>query len=219
MSKSDGLKLDGPRQAPASGGAAKKLIILLHGYGADGNDLIGLAPHFASVLPDAAFVSPNAPEPCGQAPMGYQWWDIADFSPEARASGADQAGPILNQFIDDELAAVGLDESSLALIGFSQGTMMSLHVGLRREKQLAAIVGFSGALVAPERLPAEIQTRPPVLLIHGDADPMLPVQNMTAAIEGLASAGITAQHHISAGVGHGIAADGLQLAVAFSASI
>ena len=157
--------------APASGGAAKQLVIFLHGVGADGNDLIGLAPYFQQVLPDARFISPNAPFPFDMAPQGYQWFSLQDFTEEARLAGADRAAPILNAFIDSELAKDGLSEENLALIGFSQGAMMSLHVGLRREKQLAAIISYSGLLVGKERLETEIKSKPPVLLTHGTVDP------------------------------------------------
>lgn len=209
------LQIDGPRVPPASGGPAQQLVVLLHGYGADGNDLIGLAPYLARVLPQAYFVAPNGPEPCGMAPTGYQWFDINRFDPGERERGADRAAPLLNAFLDRELARHGLDERRLCLVGFSQGTMMSLHVGLRREPALAGILGFSGMLVAPERLPREIRSRPPVLLIHGDADEVLPVEAIFEAAQGLAAAEVAAEWHISQGIGHGIAEDGLELAAAF----
>lgn len=204
--------IDGPRLAPAQGGAADSLVILCHGYGADGNDLIGLAPYWQKALPGAAFVSPNAPERCDMSPMGFQWFGITRLDPEEMLRGVTRAAPVLNNFIDQELARHGLDESRLVLVGFSQGTMMSLQVGLRREKSPAAIVGFSGALAGAERLPAEIRVKPPILLIHGDEDEMLPVSRMHDAVQGLGQAGLAVQWHVSRGVGHGIAPDGLQLA-------
>lgn len=207
-------KLDGPR-LPAQAGETRKLVILLHGYGADGNDLIGLAPHLQRVLPDAAFVAPNAPEPCAGAPMGYQWFGISQFDPGERERGADAAAGGLDAFIDEELARYRLDERSLVLVGFSQGTMMALHVGLRRAVSPAAIVGFSGMLVAGERLAQEIAVRPPVLLVHGDQDQVLPVEAIFEASQGLAAAGVCARWHISQGVGHGIAPDGLDLCASF----
>ncbi len=207
-------RLDGPR-LPAQGGETRKLVILLHGYGADGNDLIGLAPHLQRILPDAAFVAPNAPEPCAGAPMGYQWFPIGRFDPSERERGADAAAGTLDAFIDAELARYRLDERSLVLAGFSQGTMMALHVGLRRAVEPAAIIGFSGMLVAGERLPDEIKVRPPVLLVHGDQDEVLPVEAIFEAAQGLGAAGVCARWHISEGIGHGIAPDGLELAAAF----
>ncbi|HZD26319.1 MAG TPA: alpha/beta fold hydrolase, partial [Alphaproteobacteria bacterium] len=168
------LQIDGPRQPAAGGGSPRQLVVLLHGYGADGNDLIGLAPYLARLLPHAYFVAPNAPEPCGMAPTGYQWFPIGSFDEAERRRGVEAAAPLLDSFLDRELQRHGLDERSLALVGFSQGTMMSLHVGLRRPRPVAGIVGFSGALVAPERLAEEVTAAPPILLVHGDADDLLP---------------------------------------------
>lgn len=203
--------IDGPRIDPATGGRADSLVILCHGYGADGNDLIGLAPFWQKLLPGAAFVSPNAPERCEMSPMGYQWFGITRLDPEEMYRGVTRAAPVLDAFIDQELARHGLNESRLVLVGFSQGTMMSLQVGLRRAMQPAAIIGYSGALAGPEKLQAEIRVRPPILMIHGDMDEMLPVSRMHTAVEALVRAGLTVQSHVSPGVGHGIGPDGLQL--------
>ena len=208
-------ELDGPRQPPASGRPARQLVVLVHGYGADGQDLIGLAPYFARLLPDAYFVAPNAPEPCEMAPVGYQWFPIGNFDEGERVRGVESAAPLLDTFIDRELARHALDERQLVLFGFSQGTMMSLHVGLRRERAPAAIVGCSGMLVAPDRLPTERRSDPPILLVHGDQDELLPVSHMFDAAQGLGAAGLTALWHVSQGVGHGIAEDALVLAGEF----
>lgn len=203
------ISLNGPR-LPARG-QADRLIVFCHGYGADGNDLIGLGGEWQRLMPTAAFVSPNAPQPCAGAPMGYQWFPITRMDPLEMMRGVESAAPVLNAFIDAELARLSLDGSRLALIGFSQGTMMSLHIGLRRKIAPAAIVGYSGALAGPERLLNEIQSSPPVLLVHGDADQMIPVQALHMAANGLAAAGVPVRWHISRGVGHGIAPDGLDL--------
>ncbi len=207
--------INGPRIAPANGGPARSLVILCHGYGADGNDLIGLAPYWQKLLPDTAFVSPNAPERCAMSPTGYQWFGITRLDPEEMYRGVTSAAPVLNEFIDRELAALGLDETRLVLAGFSQGTMMSLQVGLRRATAPAAIVGFSGALAGPDKLQSEIRVRPPILMIHGDSDEMLPVSRMHEAVQALGLAGLNVQWHISRGTGHGIAPDGLALAGQF----
>src|SRR5712691_4083151 len=164
-------QLDGPRLEPR-GRPAKKLVVFLHGYGADGNDLIEIGRAWQQFLPHAAFVSPNAPEPCPGAPMGRQWFALTFRDPDERWKGVNAAAPILNRFLDAELARRNLPPSALALVGFSQGTMMALHVGLRRAAVPAAIVGYSGLFVLPsdaepERVAAEIVARPPVLLIHG----------------------------------------------------
>lgn len=200
---------------PTSGGSARQLVILLHGYGADGEDLIGLAPYIARLLPDAAFLAPNAPERCAMQPMGFQWWGIESFSQEERLAGAERCAPVLNAFIEAELERYGVEEGQLALVGFSQGTMMALHVGLRRTRPVAGIVGYSGALVAPERLPEEIQSKPPVLLVHGDRDELLPPDSTLEAVQGLSLAGVNVEWHLSQGVAHAIAQDGLDLGAAF----
>ena len=209
-------QINGPR-LPAASGKADRLVIFCHGYGADGNDLIGLGQHWRQLMPTAAFASPHAPERCAMSPMGYQWFPITRLAPDEMLRGVERAAPVLNAFIDAELARLELDGSRLALVGFSQGTMMSLHVGLRRAVAPAAIVGFSGALPGAERLPAEIVSRPPVLLAHGDADEMIPVQALHAAANGLGAAGVAVRWHVSRGIGHGIAPDGLDLAGRFLA--
>src|SRR5664279_660315 len=177
-------ELDGPRIEPRSG-KARQLVVFLHGYGADGNDLIDIGRAWQGLLPDAAFVSPHAPRPCGQAPSGREWFALTFRDPNER------------------------------WVGVSQGTMMALHVGLRRAVPPAAIVGYSGMLVVPENIDpdkfaAEIKAKPPVLLIHGDADELIPVPALFQAAQGLASLDIPAEWHISPGIGHGIDQEGLR---------
>ena len=206
--------LDGPRLPPRSG-KAKHLVAFLHGYGADGNDLIEIGRAWQTLLPDAAFVSPHSPRPCGQAPMGREWFPLTFRNVEERWDGVNMAAPVLNAFLDAELKRNNLPGSTLALVGFSQGTMMALHVGLRRAAAPAAIVGYSGMLVvpenvAPEQFAAEITSRPPVLLVHGDSDDLIPVQALFHAAQGLAALGIPAEWHVSPGVGHGIDQEGLR---------
>ena len=219
--------LDGPRVPPANGAPPKKLIVLVHGYGADGNDLIALAPYLQRALPDAAFVAPDGPSPCDMSPMGRQWFPIDPDDPSRMSrdperlldrfttmrAAADEVAPLLNGFIDDELASHGLVGDALALIGFSQGTMMSLHVGLRRAPAPAGIVGFSGALIAPEALASSRISISPVQLIHGDQDDLVPPLAMFAAASALGRAGVPVGFHISPGIGHGIAPDGIDLAI------
>ncbi|HET9617402.1 MAG TPA: prolyl oligopeptidase family serine peptidase [Pseudolabrys sp.] len=206
--------LDGPRLEPRSG-TPKQLVVFLHGYGADGNDLIDIGRAWQQLLPDAAFVSPHAPNPCGQAPMGREWFPLTMRDPNERWTGVNAAAPVLNAFIDAELKRRNLPDSALALVGFSQGTMMSLHVGLRRAAAPAAIVGYSGMLVVPEdidpdQFAGEIRSRPPVLLVHGDQDQLIPVQALMHAAQGLAALEVPVEWHISPGVGHGIDQEGLR---------
>jgi phospholipase/carboxylesterase len=211
--------LDGPRVGPASGAAATSLVILLHGYGSNGEDLISLAPHWARTLPNTAFVSPNAPEPCPGAPGGYQWWGISGADPIARAEGAAQAALVLNAFIDAELARHGFGEPRLALVGFSQGTMMALQVGPRRRPALAGIVGYSGMLADEAALAGPDITRPPILLIHGDADPMIPISAFHQTETALKRNGFSVEGHVSPEVGHTIDLPGLQLGGQFLARV
>jgi len=207
--------LDGPRLTPQSG-AAQQLVVFLHGYGADGNDLIDIGRSWQQYLPRAAFVSPHAPEPCGQAPVGRQWFPLTFRDPNERWRGVNKAAPQLEQFIDAELNRHKLPPSALALVGFSQGTMMALHVGLRRATAPAAIVGYSGILVTPpqeaelDAFASSITSRPPVLLVHGDRDDLIPVQALFQAAQGLAALELAVEWHLSAGVGHGIDAEGLR---------
>jgi phospholipase/carboxylesterase len=209
------IKLEGPSHGPEAGSRPGHLVLLLHGYGADGNDLIGLAPVLAPLMPDVVFHAPNAPYPCEGNPMGYQWFGISRLDPQVTAAGVRAAAPFVDTFLDELLAKYGLDESKTILVGFSQGTMMALHVGLRRAKQLAGIVGFSGMLAAPESLKAEIKTRPPVLLLHGDSDEMLPHVLTERAAEALRQNDVPVRTHIAPGVGHGIDQTGLSQAAHF----
>jgi phospholipase/carboxylesterase len=206
--------LSGPRLPPARG-AATHLVVLCHGYGADGNDLIGLAPHWQRLLPTTAFAAPNAPEPCAGAPTGYQWFPISRLDPGEMQRGVESASAVLNAFLDAELARLELAPDRLALVGFSQGTMMSLQVGLRRAVKPAAIVGYSGMLARGTELEPLPADTPPVLLVHGDADPMIPRDAMLASAAMLGGAGAAVQWHISPGVGHGIDPVGLELGGGF----
>ena len=208
--------IDGPRAPPASGKAAASLVILLHGYGSNGEDLISLAPHWADALPTTAFVSPNAPERCPGAPGGYQWWGLERG---ARAEGAARAAPVLDAFIDAELARHGLTESKLALVGFSQGTMMALQAGPRRNPALAGIVGYSGMLADEAVLADPAAARPPVLLVHGSADTMIPIAAFHAAEVALEKHGFPVETHLCRGLGHSIDFAGLQLGARFLARV
>lgn len=210
--------LDYGRRAPAGGGASN-LVVFLHGYGADGNDLLGLADPLAPHMPDTVFVAPNAPERCGMNPMGFQWFPIPwiDGSSEEQAmEGMGRAVDDLNAFLDRVMAEEGVPAARTILVGFSQGTMMSLHVAPRRAEAVAGVVGFSGRLLAPETLAEEVRVRPPVLLVHGDMDDVVPPQSLPEAAEALEGAGWEEVYaHVMKGTAHGIAPDGLSVALAF----
>ncbi|MGO8953967.1 MAG: alpha/beta hydrolase [Rhodomicrobium sp.] len=203
-------QIDGPRLAPAAGGAPQQLVIFLHGYGADGNDLIGLGREWARLLPHAAFVSPHAPEALpGGFFGGRQWFGLDTRSEREWEEGVRRAQPVLEAFILAEAARAKLPMSAVALVGFSQGTMMALQTGLRLAEAPAAIVGFSGHLAGAMRLAGEIKCKPPVLLIHGADDEVIPVQAIHHARIALAAAGVPVEWHIRPGLGHGIDPEGL----------
>jgi len=202
--------LTGPRLAPARG-PATHLVVLCHGYGADGNDLIGLAPLWQRLLPTVAFTAPNAPEPCAGAPMGYQWFPISRLDPHEMQRGVQSAAAALDGFIDAELKRLDLPAERLALVGFSQGTMMSLQVGLRRAVKPAAIVGYSGMVTESDDLARVAPEAPPILLVHGDADTMIPPDFLFASATTLGRAGAAVQWHLSRGLGHSIDEQGLAL--------
>ena len=200
-----------------SGGSPKQIVLLLHGYGSNGADLISLAPHWQRNLPDALFLAPNAPQRLSNLSSGYQWWPLSAFTPQALASGAASAAPAIEAFIDRKLQQYGLTEASLAIVGFSQGTMMALHVGLRRPRKVAAIIGYSGMLTGGRDLLHVPITKPPVLLIHGSADPIVPVAALHAAKMELEHLGIDVTAHISPGVGHSVDPVGLRMGGEFVA--
>ena len=208
-------KLDRLVQLPSAGGKPTSLVVLLHGLGANGADLMGLAPYWAEALPETAFVAPDAPEPCDMAPYGFQWFSLQDRNPLSMMRGVSAAAPLLDLFLDEILAEQGVDARRLALVGFSQGTMMSLHVGLRRAAAPAAIVGYSGALLAGPELFLQVRARPPVLLVHGDADPVVPVSALDAAAIGLRAVGVTVETERRPGLGHSIDEVGLERGGAF----
>ncbi|SDI20528.1 alpha/beta hydrolase [Aliiruegeria lutimaris] len=199
-------------------GAAKQVVVFVHGYGADGADLLGLADPLAPHLPDTAFYSPNAPEKCVGNPFGYQWFPIPwlDGSREEDAKTSMAASvEDLNAFLDKVLAEEGLTPDRLALVGFSQGTMMSLHVAPRRDAAIGALVGFSGRLIEPDTLAEEAKVKMPVLLLHGDQDDMVPFASLKEAADTLVAAGFETYAFVMKGTGHGIAPDGLGQAVGF----
>ncbi len=209
------IELDGPRFGPHDGGKTEALAVMLHGVGADGNDLIGIAPMWAPLLPGVAFVAPNGPEPCDMAPYGYQWFSLQDRSPAAMLAGVQSAAPVVNAFLDRELERHGLGPDRLALVGFSQGTMTALYTAPRRSAPVAGVLGYSGARMGAATLAAEATAKPPLLLGPGPGDPGVPFQAMAAAEQVLSSAGIPVETFACRGLAHGIDQDGLRLGVGF----
>jgi phospholipase/carboxylesterase len=210
-------KLSGPMVGPRSGGAPKQAVVLLHGYGSDGNDLIALAPHLQHVLPEAVILSPNAHLACRGFGQGYQWFDI-DFEGNRLASrqvGVTQARPVLFEFLQDLWSQSDLKPEQTILAGFSQGAMMALHTGLSLPTPLLGVIGIAGAFLAPSGFGTDAVARPPVCLVHGDLDDVVAPQHSAEAADLLRAAGYDVSYHVSPGTGHGIAADGLQFALDF----
>jgi phospholipase/carboxylesterase len=208
-------QLDGPRFGPASGGVPRQLVLLCHGLGADGHDLIDLAPSWARALPDAAFAAPDAPFPCDMGPTGRQWFSVQDRAPARMEAGVRRAAAALDGFIDAELARLSLPATAYALMGFSQGAMTVLFAGLRRKAAPRAILAFSGALIAPTTLHAEMTSPAPVLLVHGEADEVVPVSRSRDAATALRAEGLSVQETYSARLGHGIDDAGLTAGALF----
>ena len=200
---------------PASGGAPKQIVVLLHGLGADGQDLLGLAPLYASALPDAIFVAPDAPFPCDMAPMGRQWFSLQEWTPESILRGVQQSAPILTEYLNELLQKYNLEGKNMALVGFSQGTMMSLFVGPRFPGRLAGVLGYSGALVWEDKVDVSLLHRIPVHLIHGTADNVVPVFAYYHAKEKLEQSGFTVSGGVTHGLMHNIDPSGIEAGAKF----
>jgi phospholipase/carboxylesterase len=214
MPEPDAPRLDGPRWGPASRGAPKQLVVICHGIGADGHDLISLAPSWGQAVPNAVFAAPDAPF-VHDSGFGRQWWSVADRSPLVMEAGARRAVPFLDRFIDDELARLRLPPGAYALVGFSQGAMMVLFAGLRRPVGPRAIMAYSGALIAPASLPRELANCTPVLLVHGEADDVVLATRSREAQGALAAAGVSVESTFVPGLGHGIDETGISVGALF----
>lgn len=210
--------LSGPALAPESG-APDRLVVLLHGYGANGEDLIGLGAHWRSVLAQAMFVAPNAPHQCAINPGGFEWFDLSEPDLNRVPSLAAAARPPLNRFLQAIWEQTGLKPADTVLAGFSQGAMMALEVGLRLATPVSGIIGFSAALPGTATIGEEIASRPPVCLVHGDADEVVPYAYGRAARKRLEELGVEVEFHTSPGAGHMIAEDGLAAATSFLARV
>lgn len=214
-------KLSGPMLPPASGAAPKQAVVLLHGYGSDGSDLIGLAPRWQGVLPDAVFISPNGPDACRQFGAGFQWFDISFDGDRLakRQEGVAAARPVLVEFLQDLWSQSGIAPEDTILAGFSQGAMMALHVGLSMDRPLMGIIAFSGAFLPPANFGEASLAKSPVCLVHGDSDEVVDPEHSADADVALRLAGYDVSYHVSEGVGHGIAPDGLDFATQFIARV
>lgn len=211
------IKLSGPMLTPANGGAPDSAVVLLHGYGSDGNDLIAMAPAFQPLLPGALFVSPNAPQPLGMG--GFQWFPI-DWTGDrlaSRQTGVISARPILVEFLNDLWPQTGVTPDRTILAGFSQGAMMALHVGLSlpAEQTLMGVIGMSGAFLPPDDFGSEGLARPPVCLVHGDMDDVVDPNHSADANSVLTNSGVEVHYHVSRGVGHGVSPDGMDYIARF----
>ena len=203
-------KLSDQHRKPRNGKAPESLVVLLHGLGADAGDLIGLADAWGDMLPTTHFTSPDAPFACDMAPFGRQWFSMQVWSLAGFLAGVRQAAAPLDAYLEDLQQQFALPWNRIALVGFSQGCIMALHVGLRRAERLAGIVGYSGLLIGPETLESELRTHPPVVLVHGNADPIVPVTGSMLARDTLAQLGVPVTLHVENGVPHTITPDGLR---------
>ena len=203
------MDLTGPRLDPIGGAPARSAVLLLHGYGADGNDLIGLAAEWAPALPETLFCSPHAPFACEASAFGRQWFGFQNKRQDLVAVEVATATGIIGRAIDALLEELSLEPGRLVLAGFSQGAMMALHVGLRRAKPVAGILGYSGLLMAPELLAAQLRSKPPVLLIHGDRDSVVPPDSLRDAQAALTRLSVPIEAMLRPGLAHGIDPEGL----------
>lgn len=208
------IKLDYLEQGSISGKTGQ-LIILIHGLGADKNDLFGLIDYFAEYLPDAHFVSLEAPYPCDMAPYGKQWFSLQDRSEEKILAGLKNVTPALENFIKEKANSLKIPENKVALLGFSQGTMLSLYYSLFRENNIAAVLGFSGALISPEKLPDLIKSKPLICLIHGEDDQVVPFDAFNTALSTLQKTGVNVQGYSRQNLGHGIDPHGIKIGIEF----
>ena len=212
-------KLSGPMVPPKDGGMPAQAVVLLHGYGSDGQDLIGLAGYWRDLLPGALFVAPNAPEPCRDNPAGYQWFPIAQDRAARWVDGAASARPVIAEFLDGLWTQTGLGPEHTILGGFSQGAMMALNVGLSLERALMGIIAFSGALIEPDAVRDSPAPRPPVCLVHGDLDGVVEPDLSESAAALLRGKGFPVSYHVEIGAGHTITEDGLGFASEFIAAV
>lgn len=204
---------------PQSGEEIKQVVVFLHGLGANGQDLMGLAPEFAGMLPNTLFLSPDAPFPCDMAPSGFQWFSLQDRTPDVILAGIQGTSPILDGYITEILREYDLPAEKMALVGFSQGTMMSLYSAPRYKDKLAGVLGYSGALIWEQDTDIDALQKPPVRIIHGDADEVVPVSAYHQAKKDLENAGFDVSGQVCPGIGHGISSEAVDSGKEFLASV
>ena len=208
-------ELNAYRFGPLAAGRPRQIVVFLHGLGSDGQDLISLAPHFAAELPNALFVSPDAPFPCDMAPYGHQWFSLREWTQEAMQKGVEQVAPIVDNFLDKLLKTTGLTDKEMALVGFSQGTMTSLYVAPRRVNACAGVLGYSGALLDAKGLTAPSIHKLPTFLIHGESDNVVPITAWHQAMAGLKEADFPVEGITIPRLTHGIEETGIAQGLAF----
>lgn len=203
------------RYGPLAAGKPQQLIILLHGLGSNGQDLISLAPIWAQGLPNALFASPDAPFPCDMAPMGHQWFSLQEWTEAAMLKGAEKVFPLVDKYIDNLLKTLHLTDKELALVGFSQGAMMAMYMGQRRKIPPACILGYSGSMLGVKDLRDGLVHKVPTCLIHGDADTVVPVTAWHQAMDALTNAGHPVEGRVIPGLAHGIDDSGVSSGLEF----
>lgn len=216
--------LSGPSVLPEGGKAPEQIVLLLHGVGSDGQDLLGLAPYYQKVARNAVFIAPNGPQPFDGGPpelppTGYQWFSLSEGDPQRRFEGMKATAPIIDAYIDQLLAEYKLDASKLVLVGFSQGTMMALHVGLRRAQPVAGIIGYCGTLIGGSSLSGEIKSRPPVLMVNGAVDAIMPPDVLEQSGKMLRENGVEVETMVRPNLGHGLDDEGVKAGMGFLAKV
>jgi len=200
---------------PKSGKKAKSLVILLHGLGADADDLYGIIPEFDKHLPDTHFISVNAPYPCDMMPFGRQWFSMTTWTESAILEGLKTVEPILNNYIEEQKSRFSIEDKDIALLGFSQGSILSIHTALRRKTTLAGVLAYSGMIIAPQTLKTELQSKTPICMVHGTFDFVVPFAQFNSSVEALETYHIPHEAHPINGLAHGIDPQGINIGVNF----
>jgi len=208
-------EISGPFKLPFGKELPQKMVVFLHGVGADGYDLLSLSDEFVEALPPSVFLAPNAPFSYDMFPMGYQWFSLKEYTEDKLYEGIKVALPILQNYIEQNLVKYQLNFKDLILIGFSQGAMMAVQLALRLPEACQAVISYSGAIVKPDILAQEIKSKPPIMLFHGDKDQVLPAENLFNADQALEKMGIPARSYLLENVGHSISLEAIEMSQNF----